>query len=268
MGDDRFVLRRMGYDIVLLRPSAVLPWRGGLDETQLRSELSALGGDPAGFFQLQEIYAAFCHRTAPASAPEMAERLAAAASHGDLLAFRVYGDSGAPVFQLADYKTVDDAELPFLDDDGKPVLNVKGAQMLRPAGMHPHFFVKQGLADKDIETSMMSTEGGGPAILGYQAGELHKFKQGGPWDAQRINGVFHRQFVDYATVIIGLYAVASGMTEDEILKIENFYAALFSHFQPGTVMDPMYTHLPFVNVFNTRLGFQLYQSRRIRVAAR
>jgi hypothetical protein len=270
---DRFILYGLGYEIVLLRPSPKLLRRGGLDGSQLRVELESLSEGPTGAFALHEIYAEFFHDSSPVSARDMAERLATAASRGDLLAFRVtsptsnrFNDPAA--FQLADYKTLDDTAVPFTDDDGKPVLNIKGAPMLRPAGLDPHFFIRQGLEDQALERSMMSTEDGGPAILGYEFAQLRKFKQGGPWDAQRINGSFHAHFVDYATVIIGLYAAASGMTEDDILTIENAYAALFSHFQPGTVMDQIYTHLPFVNVFNTRLGFQLYKSRRIRVASR
>jgi hypothetical protein len=270
---DRFILYGRGYEIVVLRPSPKLPRRGGLDGGQLRMELEALSEGPTGAFALHAIYAEFCHVSSPVSVPDMAERLATAATRGDLLAFRVTGSTSnrfndPTAFQLADYKTVDDTAVPFTDDDGKPVLNIKGAQMQRPAGLDPHFFVRQGLADQEMERRMMSTEEGGPAILGYEFAQLRKFKQGGPWDAQRINGSFHAQFVDYATDIIGLYAAASGMTKDEILTIENAYAALFSHFQPGTVMDPIYTHLPAVNVFNTKLGFQLFQSRHIRVASR
>jgi hypothetical protein len=138
--------------------------------------------------------------------------------------------------------------------------------MVRPAGLAPEFFVSQGLADREIERSMIQN-GGGTGVLGYEFGALLKFKQGGPWDAQRIGGKFHPEFVDYATVVIGLYAAASGMSRGEILGIQNGYAALFSHYPPSTLMDKDYTHLPARNVINTRLGYDLFESGRIQGAA-
>jgi len=39
--------------------------------------------------------------------------------------------------------------VPFVDDTGQVVLNAEGAPIMRPAGMDPHFFVQQGLADKE-----------------------------------------------------------------------------------------------------------------------
>ena len=85
-----------------------------------------------------------------------------------------------------------------------------------------------------MEEALLSTgnEGGGPAALGYKLGALSHFNRGGAWDAQRVGGSFHTEFVDYATVAIGQ-------------------------------MDKTYTHLPKVNVENTDLGIQLYQTGRI-----
>ena len=74
--------------------------------------------------------------------------------------------------------------------------------------------------------------------------------------------------MDYATVAIGLYAASTGISRDEILRIEDFFAASYSHFDPGSEMDKTYTHLPYRNVANTDLGFQLYQAGRIRAAAK
>jgi len=97
---------------------------------------------------------------------------------------------------------------------------------------------------------------------------LYKINQGGEWDAQRVGGKFHPEYVDYATVAIGLYAASSGMSRDEILRIQDAFAAVKSRFPPDSVMDETYTHLPARNVANTDLGFQLYQSGRIHAAAR
>lgn len=63
---------------------------------------------------------------------------------------------------------------------------------------------------------------------------------------------------------IGLYTAANGMSEEEILIISNVYAALFSRYKEGTKFDEVYTFLPARNVHNTRLGYELYRSGRVR----
>jgi hypothetical protein len=115
-----------------------------------------------------------------------------------------------------------------------------------------------------VEEALLSTgnEGGGPAALGYKLGALSHFNRGGAWDAQRVGGSFHTEFVDYATVAIGLCAAADGIPRDEILEIEN-RVARDSHYDRDKQMDKTYTHLPKVNVENTDLGIQLYQTGRI-----
>jgi len=158
------------------------------------------------------------------------------------------------------------APVPLVDDQGKPVLDSQGRPLLRPAGLDPHFFVNQGVQDKQIEDALVGN-GGGLGVLSYEAGQLYKFKQGGAWDAQRIGGKFHPEYVDYATVAIGLYGAANGFPKNELLSIQNAYAGLNSHYPPGTIMDKTYTHLPARNVANTDLGYQLYQSGRIHATA-
>ncbi len=169
------------------------------------------------------------------------------------------------------------APVPVVDDQGKPVLIPdgprKGQQMLRPAGLDPHFFVKQGTADKSRYDALSHTAnpyGGGDASLAFLSRDLmqlYKLRQGGEWDAQRVGGKYHPEYVDYATVAIGLYAASAGISRDIILRIQDTYAAKYSHFEPGTKMDKTYTHLPERNVANTDLGFQLYESGRTHAPA-
>ncbi len=148
--------------------------------------------------------------------------------------------------------------------------------MLRPAGLDPHLFVKQGTADKGdydawIKSPNPNPFGGDDAGLGTLSREfkqLSKFDHYREWDAQRLGGTFHKEYVDYSTVAIGLYAASAGMSREDILGIQNAFAALESKFPPGTDWDETYTHLPRRNVANTELGFQLYESGRIRAAAR
>ncbi len=137
--------------------------------------------------------------------------------------------------------------VPFMDDRGTRVSNVQRADMMRPAGRDPRTFVTEGQ-----NTNLISA---------YTS--LSNFSRGGPWDVQR-TGPGTRvmpEFIDVATVNIGLYGAAAGIPEGRLLGIENRYAR-DSRF--GNVpMDPQYTNLPLRNVWNTRLGYQLYNSQRV-----
>lgn len=161
--------------------------------------------------------------------------------------------------------------VPFIDDANGAVQDAQGRSMLRPAGLDPHMFVNQGALDRRLYEILLrysyggpAGSGGGVAVLEHQLFELAKFRQGGEWDAQRIGGHFHAEFVDYATVAIGLYAASSGMRRAEILGIQNDYARLRSRYSTGTLMDRNYTHLPARNVANTETGFKLIETGRIK----
>jgi hypothetical protein len=133
--------------------------------------------------------------------------------------------------------------------------------MLHPAGLDPHFFVEQGLADRQTEYEYLRSglEGGGVAALAFERDRLLHFDRGATWDAQRIGGMYHPEFVDYATVAIGLYAAAAGYSRDEILAIED-HVARGSQYDPKTRFDETYKHLPKRNVANTDLGYSLFRS--------
>lgn len=73
---------------------------------------------------------------------------------------------------------------------------------------------------------------------------------------------FHREFVDYATVLIGLYAAASGIPEFLILLVEDI-VAFGSDFGDNKDWDPIFRNLPERNVKNTDMGYLLYNSGRI-----
>ncbi len=88
---------------------------------------------------------------------------------------------------------------------------------------------------------------------------LYQFRRWGPWDAQRIGGKYRYEFVDYATVIIGLYAAAAGIPRDDILRIENLVANT-SNFDKNAEFDKTYIHLPTINIKNTDIGYHLYRS--------
>ncbi len=71
-----------------------------------------------------------------------------------------------------------------------------------------------------------------------------------------------KEFRDVSTVAIGLYAASLGLNIEDILAIENEYAAYFSDFG-NAEMDETYTHLPKLNVENTRRGYELFHSGKI-----
>lgn len=153
----------------------------------------------------------------------------------------------------------------LVDDKGQPVLDANGKKFMRPEGFDPHFFVDRGRAAASIieQPSPFNPEGSGPAFFGTLVGDLSNFRQGGAWDAQRTGGKYHPDFVSDATINIGLYGAAAGIPQDQLLSVQNEYAALQSHFPTTRKMDPVYTHLPEQNVRNTQLGYSLYNSGRI-----
>jgi len=160
------------------------------------------------------------------------------------------------------------APVPLVDDQGRPVLNKDGKQIMRPAGLDPHMFVAAGLRDRERILAMAAAG----ASTGALAAEilsvvvhLWKFQRWHSWDAQRVGREYNSEFVDYATIAIGLYAASAGIPRNIILRIED-YITRSSQYKENPKMDQTYTHLPTTNVWNTDLGHELYQSGRIGVA--
>ena len=92
---------------------------------------------------------------------------------------------------------------------------------------------------------------------------LSLFRQGGPLDFQRQNGAFNPAYVDFATIAIGITADAMHWKADATLDLENDYAALKSHF--GNVpMSTIWPSLPQRNVYNTFMGYNLYDTGAVK----
>ena len=155
-----------------------------------------------------------------------------------------------------------DTDVMLRDEHGNPVTS-QGRNVLRPASLDPKMFIRQGLADRVVYDVLGSTYEGAASQQMYLMVRLSQFGQYGPWDAQRIGGKNHSSYVDYATIAIGLYAAAFGLSQKDMLNIQNEYARFFSKFPPGTPMDKEYTHLPQKNVINTKIGYQLYEGKSI-----
>lgn len=143
--------------------------------------------------------------------------------------------------------------VPLLDRNGEAILDIKGQPVFRPASMPPEFFIRQGERLRHLPPE---------ALAPLVAADLYNFRQAGPWDAQRHDGRWVREWVDYATIAIGLYAAAVGLREGEILSLQNGYAYVFPDFGSAP-KDETYRSLAKPNVFNTRTGFDLYKSGRI-----
>lgn len=153
------------------------------------------------------------------------------------------------------------APVPLMDDQGRQVIGRDGKTVLRPAGLDPQFFIQQGLQDRRIVEALLQNDGGSgagsSAVLGYIIAQLLNFDRGAPWDAQRIGGRNRPEYVDYATIAIGLYAAAAGISRAQILEIQDLRARS-SQYPPETEYDTIYSHLPTRNIRNTDIGYGLF----------
>ena len=148
------------------------------------------------------------------------------------------------------------------DDNDNPVYDKKGHVIEIPPGEDPHFFIQQGLLDR-MRTGGVPNE----EELRAMAQNLDVPDQisarrslGFAADQRRLS---IPQFVDYATVALGLYGAAAGIPIETLFTIQDNYAWIMSHYREGTVYDETYTHLPERNVGNTELGYELYKSGKI-----
>ncbi|HYZ24455.1 MAG TPA: hypothetical protein VE690_20070, partial [Rhodopila sp.] len=134
--------------------------------------------------------------------------------------------------------------VPFVDDEGRQQFNWTGKPIMRPAGMDPHFFASQRAKDREwVETLLSSRGEGGPeAATAILMRHLSKFNRGAAWDAQRIGGAYRPEFVDYATVAIGLYAAAAGISRGISLHVQNLFA-ITSHFASDADMGSRFRNL-------------------------
>lgn len=157
---------------------------------------------------------------------------------------------GAPPLSERGPATLRRLTRPLVDRDGQPVIGGSGRPVEFPSTLPPAYFVEQGERLRQLPPEVLLT---------HLAMDLAKFRQFRPWDAQRMDGEFFDEWVDYATVAIGLYAAAAGMPIDWILQIQDEYARRNSRYV-GQPMDPLFKHLPQRNVRNTQLGYELYRN--------
>jgi hypothetical protein len=150
------------------------------------------------------------------------------------------------------------------DNNGDPVMGINAQgqpeQIKVPEGVDLRMFARMGEEDNKLP--------------GHIRGEtirkrLENFKHGGMWDLQRprlqkdSNGkhIVYDEFIDVASVAIGVYAAAAGLTRAEILVLQSGYAVFNSDF--GGAKRHWFWALPERNVFNTDLGYDLYRTGTI-----
>jgi RHS repeat-associated protein len=147
---------------------------------------------------------------------------------------------------------------PLTDNKGNVVQGASGGAALLPKGFDVSKVLEAGRVDAAM--SVVSPTLSAAAT----ANDLAKFRRGGQWDLQRLSGNFNPNFIDSATILIGMYASSAGIARGEILSIQNFVAK-GSKYAKDTPMDSTYTHLPVRNVTNTDIGMRLVQSGEISI---
>lgn len=152
-----------------------------------------------------------------------------------------------------------------VDPDGEPLRDINGNIILKPSN----------ISLQEIFDLGRSYRGQSLFSIGTMLTML--FSQGGRYDFQRQGGsrhpsdrilpsgfLFHREYVSFSTVAIGIFAQGAGMSFGRILSIQNNFAWFRSTFSEGTSMHPTYTSLPRSNVHNTRVGMEVGQQIAIR----
>jgi hypothetical protein len=65
--------------------------------------------------------------------------------------------------------------------------------------------------------------------------------------------------------MIGVYAAAAGLKQNAVLSTIDDYASLKSTFNADEPLDEVYTHSAKQDVEDTKSGYRLYESGRIRL---
>lgn len=139
------------------------------------------------------------------------------------------------------------------DKAGRPIRNYDGRMIEVP----PHVTLGEIIAFGKRGRGKLPWE---------QAKLLGNFRQYGPMDYQRLGHTYHPKYVDFSTVAIGLAAAAMGLPVSDILAAEEGYGLTHSmrgwrHAKKNLIWWP----LPERNVYNTKLGYRLYQSNDAKI---
>jgi hypothetical protein len=157
----------------------------------------------------------------------------------------------------------------FTDSDGVPIHDSQGYPILRPANMPPERYLQAAdLAAHYLDEYKEFKEGNLPddatpgALEGFSFALL-PVAPGGSLDAERFDFTRVNDYRHYLNIMIGVYGAKLGLGEDEVLCAVDFYARFFSTFKEQK--DEVYTHSAKQDVEDTKRGYELYLSGRIRL---
>jgi hypothetical protein len=157
--------------------------------------------------------------------------------------------------------------VPLINANGERVLDLEGNVIYRPSGRTPADLFNHGRRHQDTPWTQIGT------VLQYLFGTEGRYdfqRQAGSFhpaaDAHRGDRIlptgeqFHREYVSFSTVGIGLFAAGAGISLHEILTIQNNIAGrtMMSSWPASMPRHSVYTHLPQLNVRNTEIGYNWF----------
>lgn len=152
-------------------------------------------------------------------------------------------------------------EIPVTDKNGNKIIGASGFQIFRPDDGHDaNFFINNGLYEMNTINNL---------DINSSINSVYNFRQAGSWDEQRVGGdginITDPNFVDWATVDIGIFGAASGIPEEVVQRAQELYAALYSNFGIGVKYQAGYPGLPARNAANLDIGYRLYNGGQLKV---
>lgn len=100
------------------------------------------------------------------------------------------------------------------------------------------------------------------ALLAIASAILSPVAPGGPLDAERFGSTRVIDYRHYLNIVLG---AAAGLDVDDVLSAVDLYARFFSTFGSSEKKDEVYAHSAKQDVEDTKRGYRLYQSGRIRL---
>jgi hypothetical protein len=162
------------------------------------------------------------------------------------------------------------APVPFVDSNSVQIVDAQGNPLLRPVGLPPELYAQAGFSVRswaeDFDALRSSNLQDNPEVLATIASKvLLPLAPGGPLDAERFDWTYVRDYRHYQNIMIGVYGAAAGMSREDVLSLVDIYATIVSEFRANEPKDEVYIHSAKQDAEDTRFGYELYQSGRIRL---
>jgi hypothetical protein len=156
-----------------------------------------------------------------------------------------------------------------VDSDDKQIFDAQGNPLLRPVGLPPELYAQAGLSVRswaeDFNALRPKVLPNSPEVLATIAYKiLLPLAPGAALDAERFDWTYVRDYRRYQNIMIGVYGAAAGMSREDVLSLVDLYATIVSEFRANERNDEIYTHSAKQDAEDTRLGYELYRSGRIR----